>query len=94
MATRIDNDRARFREIVRGRIRRNLSKYITQGEMIGRKGKDYVSIPLPQLDVPEFRYGKNGSGGVGQGDGEPVLVRQARLCVCVCFRGACWGKDE
>ena len=71
MATRIDNDRARFREIVRGRIRRNLSKYITQGEMIGRKGKDYVSIPLPQLDVPEFRYGKNGSGGVGQGDGEP-----------------------
>ncbi len=71
MATRIDNDRARFRQIVRGRIRRNLRKYITQSEMIGRKGKDFVSIPLPQLDVPQFRYGKNGSGGVGQGDGEP-----------------------
>ena len=38
--------------------------------MIGRKGRDLVSIPLPQLDVPHFRYGKNGSGGVGQGDGE------------------------
>ena len=29
--------------------------------MIGRKGRDLVSIPLPQLDVPHFRYGKNGS---------------------------------
>ncbi len=26
--------------------------------MIGRKGRDLVSIPLPQLDVPHFRYGK------------------------------------
>src|SRR5207344_158396 len=40
-------------------------------EMIGRKGKDLVSIPLPQLDVPHFRYGQNGRGGVGQGEGEP-----------------------
>src|SRR5207249_10969985 len=26
---------------------------------------------LPQLDVPHFRYGQNGRGGVGQGEGEP-----------------------
>ncbi len=70
MPKRIDNDRARFREIVRGRIRGNLRKYVTQGEMLGRKGKDLVSIPLPQIDVPHFRFGRNGSGGVGQGDGE------------------------
>jgi uncharacterized sporulation protein YeaH/YhbH (DUF444 family) len=38
--------------------------------MIGRKGRDLVSIPVPQLDVPRFKFGKNGSGGVGQGDGE------------------------
>ncbi len=67
---KIDRDSGRFREIVRGRIRQNLRKYMTHGEMIGRKGKDYVSIPLPQLDVPHFRYGRNGSGGVGQGEGE------------------------
>ncbi|MEX2188097.1 MAG: DUF444 family protein [Pirellulales bacterium] len=66
---RIDHDRSRFKEIVRGRIRQNLRKYVTHGEMIGRKGRDLVSIPIPQLDVPHFRYGKNGSGGVGQGDG-------------------------
>jgi sporulation protein YhbH len=70
MALRIDRDVTRFREIVRGKIRENLRKYITHGEMIGRKGRDLVSIPLPQLDVPRFRYGRNGRGGVGQGDGE------------------------
>jgi sporulation protein YhbH len=70
MTMKIDRDRTRFREIVRGKIRENLRKYITHGEMIGRKGRDLVSIPLPQLDVPHFRYGHNGRGGVGQGDGE------------------------
>src|SRR5436305_3631783 len=39
--------------------------------MIGKKGKDLVSIPLPQIEVPQFRYGTKGSGGVGQGDGQP-----------------------
>jgi hypothetical protein len=71
MALNIDHDHRRFRQIVRGKVRENLRKYITHGEMIGRKGGDLVSIPLPQLDVPHFRYGQNGSGGVGQGDGEP-----------------------
>lgn len=65
----IHNDQRRFKQIVRGRIRENLRKYITHGEMIGRRGKDLVSIPVPQLDVPRFKFGKNGSGGVGQGDG-------------------------
>jgi uncharacterized protein len=66
----IERDQRRFKQIVRGRIRDNLRKYITHGEMIGRKGRDLVSIPVPQLDVPRFKFGKNGSGGVGQGDGE------------------------
>lgn len=70
MVMKIDRDAQRFKEIVRGRIRENLKKYITHGEMIGRKGGDLVSIPLPQLDVPHFKYGKNGRGGVGQGEGE------------------------
>ncbi|MCA9184513.1 MAG: DUF444 family protein [Pirellulaceae bacterium] len=68
--TKIQRDESRFNEIVRGRIRKDLRKYVTHGEMMGRKGRDLVSIPLPQLDVPHFHYGDNGSGGVGQGDGE------------------------
>jgi sporulation protein YhbH len=70
MTMKIEHDVSRFREIVKGKIRENLRKYVTHGEMIGRKGRDLVSIPIPQLDVPHFRYGKNGSGGVGQGEGE------------------------
>src|SRR5882762_3203086 len=70
MYMKIDRDQSRFKQIVKGKIRQNLRKYVTHGEMIGRKGRDLVSIPVPQLDVPHFRYGKNGSGGVGQGDGE------------------------
>jgi uncharacterized sporulation protein YeaH/YhbH (DUF444 family) len=70
MALRIDPDHQRFRDIVRGRIRQNLRKYISNGEMIGRKGKDVVSIPVPQIDIPRFRFGDNGQGGVGQGQGK------------------------
>lgn len=70
MSKRIERDANRFREIVRGKIRGNLRKYVTHGEMIGRKGKDLVSIPIPSLDVPRFRYGDNRNGGVGQGDGK------------------------
>src|SRR6185295_6805880 len=39
--------------------------------MIGKKGRDLISIPLPQIDIPQFRYGQKGSGGVGQGEGDP-----------------------
>src|SRR3954464_9691411 len=71
MSQKIERDHQRFRKIVRGKVKSNLSKYITRGEMIGKKGRDLVSIPLPQIDIPQFRYGKRGSGGVGQGEGEP-----------------------
>jgi len=70
MTLKIDRDQHRFRNIVRGKIRENLRRYVNHGEMIGRKGHDLVSIPLPQLDVPHFRYGDNGRGGVGQGEGQ------------------------
>ncbi|GAB4169407.1 MAG: DUF444 family protein [Calditrichia bacterium] len=71
MLLQIDNDYNRFREIIKGRIKKNLRKYISQGEMIGKKGKDLISIPLPQVDLPRFRFGDNGQGGVGEGEGEP-----------------------
>lgn len=70
MTIKIESDQRRFRKIVRGKIRDNLRKYVGHDEMIGRKGGDLVSIPIPRLDVPRFRYGQNGSGGVGSGDGE------------------------
>jgi sporulation protein YhbH len=71
MSLKIDQDHSRFRNIVRGKIRQNLRRYISQGELLGRKGKDVVSIPIPQIDIPRFTFGEKQRGGVGQGDGEP-----------------------
>src|SRR5580704_5036957 len=71
MSLKIDQDHSRFRAIVRGKIRQNLRKYISQGELVGRKGKDVVSIPIPQIDIPRFTFGERQRGGAGQGDGDP-----------------------
>ncbi|GIW79634.1 MAG: hypothetical protein KatS3mg105_1441 [Gemmatales bacterium] len=70
MSQKIERDHQRFRKIVRGKVKSNLSRYINRGELIGKKGKDLISIPLPQIVLPQFRYGQRGTGGVGQGDGE------------------------
>ncbi len=70
MSLKVDQDHSRFRAIVRGKIRDNLRKYISHGELMGRKGKDLVSIPLPQIDIPHFRYGDKQQGGAGQGEGD------------------------
>jgi sporulation protein YhbH len=67
---RAERDLNRFRQIVRGKIKKDLRKYMSQGEMIGRQGRKYVSIPMPQIDIPQFRYGARQGGGVGQGDGD------------------------
>lgn len=67
----IKRDHLRFKQIVKGKIKQNLKKYITQGELIGRQGKDLVSIPVPQIDLPRFKFGKRQQGGVGQGEGQP-----------------------
>lgn len=67
---RIQQDHARFKRIVRGKIKENLRKYMSKGDLIGRKGKDLVTIPIPQIDIPRFRFGQKNTGGVSQGDGE------------------------
>ncbi|MEZ5951245.1 MAG: DUF444 family protein [Planctomycetaceae bacterium] len=70
MTQHIERDLQRFKHIVKGKVRENLRKYITHGEMLGRKGRETVSIPVPNIDIPHFRHGKKGSGGTGQGEGE------------------------
>lgn len=71
MSLKIHQDHARFRQIVKGRVRQELRRFISKGEMIGREGGKTVSIPVPQVDIPRFRFGDRQMGGVGQGDGEP-----------------------
>ena len=71
MISRIEKDHRRFREIVRGKVRQNLRKYMSRGDIIAPQGKGTVTIPMPQIKIPRFSFGSNKGNGVGQGDGEP-----------------------
>ncbi|PIE22085.1 MAG: hypothetical protein CSA62_14320 [Planctomycetota bacterium] len=70
MVQRIDKDHTRFRDIVRERIKLNLRQFVGSGEMIGKQGGKYVSVPLPHIQLPCFCFGQNEKGGVGQGEGK------------------------
>src|SRR5690606_5725578 len=69
MIKRIERDRKRFDDIVRGRVKKDLRKHITRHALIGKQGDEIVSIPLPRIEPPRFRYGPRDRGGVGQGAG-------------------------
>src|SRR5690606_5217116 len=70
MSLRIDQDHSRFKQIVRGKIKENLKRYVQHSELLTRKGKDALSVPVPFIDIPRFRFGHRQQGGVGQGEGE------------------------
>jgi uncharacterized sporulation protein YeaH/YhbH (DUF444 family) len=65
----IKRDHARFRKIIKGKIRDNLRKYISNGQMAVPKGNNKFTIPMPQIDTPRFKYGDKSQGGMGQGQG-------------------------
>jgi uncharacterized sporulation protein YeaH/YhbH (DUF444 family) len=72
---KIQQDHQRFRQIVKGRIRDDLRKFLTRGELIGKEGKHLISIPVRGVELPHFCYGDNNDGGVGAGDasvGDPL----------------------
>jgi uncharacterized protein len=67
----IKRDHSRFRKIIKGRIRDNLRKYVSQGEMPIPKGNGEFKVPMPSIETPQFRFGDGKQGGTGQGDGQP-----------------------
>ncbi len=67
---KMESDLNRFRKIVRGKIKGELRKFISNGDLIGRQGKKSVTIPLPRIDIPRFQFGAGEQGGTGQGEGE------------------------
>ena len=47
----VKEDHNRFRDIIKGRIKQNFKKYVTQGEMIGKQEQDLVKIPVPSIEL-------------------------------------------
>ena len=68
MTASITSDHQRFRQIVKRKIRDDLRKFLTRGELLGREGRKAISIPVRGIDIPHFRYGDNSDSGVGQGE--------------------------
>jgi uncharacterized sporulation protein YeaH/YhbH (DUF444 family) len=71
MVMKIEQDHGRFRQIVRGKIKENLRRYVTQSELLVPKGRGSVTVPIPQISLPRFRFSAKRQGGVGQGPGDP-----------------------
>jgi uncharacterized sporulation protein YeaH/YhbH (DUF444 family) len=67
----IKRDHARFRKIIKGKVRDNLRRYVSSGDMVIPKGKNRYSIPMPQIETPHFKFGDKSQGGIGQGEGKP-----------------------
>ncbi len=68
----IEQEEKRFEEIVKGKIKKDFTKYITKpGVFVPGKGNKKYKITIPHVDLPRFRFGNKGDGGgVGQGEGE------------------------
>ena len=71
MPRRIDSDHKDFRDVVSGKIRKALKKFVKNGSMFKNRGKNgKVQITIPRIDIPHIVYGENNSG-VGRGDVKP-----------------------
>lgn len=68
---RIREDHKEYRDIVKGNVSDKLKRHIKTGQRITRRGKDFVVIRVPHVELPNFRYGKPSDGsGIGNGKAE------------------------
>lgn len=71
MPQRIDEDHKEFHDVYAGRKRKELKKYIKNGNIFKNRGKNgKIVLTIPKIDIPHIVYGDNGTGGIGRGGGE------------------------
>lgn len=73
---RIQRDHSAYREKIKQIIKENLWHYMEHGELIGRRGKNLVSIPVRRIKDPMFRFASpRRVVGAGKGKkGTPVFI--------------------
>lgn len=70
MPRRIEEDHKDFIDVVSGRLRKALKKFIKSGQIVRSRGKrGKISITIPKIDIPQILYGDGGKG-VGRGPGK------------------------
>jgi uncharacterized sporulation protein YeaH/YhbH (DUF444 family) len=71
---KIEQDVARFQKIIKGHIKRELTKFISQGDLvITQKGQKSCHVTLPRIYIPQFRFGENETQGIGRGQADAPL---------------------
>jgi uncharacterized sporulation protein YeaH/YhbH (DUF444 family) len=70
MSINIGSDVGRFKDIIKGRFKHDLKKFVSSGQLIGQQGRKVVKIPIHSIDLPIFSYGNKDRGGMGMGDGD------------------------
>lgn len=68
----IQEDEKEYTDIIKGKIRRNLRRYLSTGQIVfPTAGGENVSITVDQIEIPTWRFGFiNDELGVGEGEGE------------------------
>lgn len=70
MPRRIEEDHKDFIDVVSGRLRKALKKFIKSGKIVRNRGKrGKIEISIPKIDIPHITFGDNNQGA-GRGPGE------------------------
>jgi uncharacterized protein len=69
----MENNLKRFNEIVRGKIKKEIKRFISNGVIVTKKGNESIRIPVPHIAIPKFMFAQEDqeSGGGGQGPSQP-----------------------
>lgn len=67
---RIREDHKEFRDVVGGKIKDGIKRFIRNGKLVGKRPRGgKIAINIPSIDLPDFRFGRNKRGwGRGEGD--------------------------
>jgi len=70
MPRRIEEDHKDFIDVVSGRLRKALKKFIKSGKIVRNRGKrGKIQISIPKIDIPHITFGNNDKG-IGRGPGK------------------------
>lgn len=71
---RIEEDRKYFRDIISGKLRKELRRLINNGGIVKHRGKNgKVIVTIPRIDIPNIVFGNN-EEGIGRGKGDKGKV--------------------
>lgn len=70
MPRAIEEDHKHFRDVIDGKLRKELQKYIKTNRFVRLRGKNgKATVSIPTIDIPHFVYGE-GETGIGRGPGK------------------------